>query len=89
LKNVKIFVIFPRLSEVNPDRFPKDLGGNPEETGRNTQFFGNFGIFEPKTAIFPNQKETNPEFSGSFLESIRNAPEVKCRKIASLPRCAY
>jgi hypothetical protein len=35
LKNVKNFVIFPRLSEVNPDRFPKDLGGNPEDSRRN------------------------------------------------------
>jgi hypothetical protein len=67
------------------------LGGDPETpetTGRNTQFFGNFDVFELKTAIFPKQKQTNPEFSGNFLGSIRNAPEVKRRKIASLfPGC--
>jgi hypothetical protein len=85
---MKYFVIFRKTSEVDIRKDSRRIWGViwkiPEEMGRNTQFFGNLNGFEPKTAIFPNQKQTNPEISGNILGSIRNAPEVKCRKIASL-----
>jgi hypothetical protein len=88
LKNMNLFVIFPKFSEVNPERFPKDLGGDPGYSRRKrcevSSFSGN-DVLEPKMASFPNQKHTNPEFSGNFLGSIPNAPEMKRPKIASLP----
>jgi hypothetical protein len=53
-----------------------------EEKRRNSLIF--WDVFRPRTAIFPDQNSTNPECFGNFLRWIKNAPEVKCRKIRPL-----
>ncbi len=55
-----------------------------DENGAKKPDFLEFRRFWAQNGHFPEPKHTNPEFFGNFLRWIRNAPEVKCRKIRPL-----
>jgi hypothetical protein len=74
-KNVKIFVIFRKFSEVNPERFPKDLGINPEysqENGEKCPLFREFRRFRAQNGHFP---EREADKSGIFRKFRGVDPE--------------
>jgi hypothetical protein len=83
--------IFQISHGVNPEKFRKDLGSDPQNSrqiltnyGRKPMIFWNFACFGEILSLSQKPNRTNPENSGNTDGPIRKVPDRVWRKLKTL-----
>jgi hypothetical protein len=92
---MKKYEIFQISHGVNPEKFRKDLGSDPQNSrqiltnfGKKPMIFWNFACFGGSLSLFQKSNRTNPENSGKSDGPIRKVPDRVWRKLKTLVPCS-